>query len=241
MKKNIFINQLKLKNRETINVNEYPYSLSIIQHLEKILFKKSVTFIVGENGSGKSTFLEALALHIGLNAEGGNQNMRFVTRDSHSDLFNNLIVSKGIIAPKEKYFLRAESFYNVASAIDDYEVQDSYGGKSLHNQSHGEAFFSVFMKKFKGNGLYILDEPEAALSPTRQMSLLTRMNDLINTNSQFIIATHSPIIMSFPNATIYNISNNEILEVNYEETEHFQITKMYLNNYSQMIKELLAD
>ncbi|HMA65900.1 MAG TPA: AAA family ATPase, partial [Chitinispirillaceae bacterium] len=235
------INQLKLKHSETININEYPYSLSIIKNIEKIVCKKSVTFIVGENGSGKSTFLEALALHIGLNAEGGNQNMRFATRDSHSDLFNNLIVSKGIIAPKEKYFLRAESFYNVASAIDDYEVQDSYGGKSLHNQSHGEAFLSVFMNKFKGNGLYILDEPEAALSPTRQMSLLTRMNDLINTNSQFIIATHSPIIMSFPNATIYNISNNEILEVNYEETEHFQITKMYLNNYGQMIKELLAD
>jgi predicted ATPase len=239
MKKELFISQLKLKNKNNINVNEYPYSIAIIQNIEKITFKKPVTFIVGENGSGKSTFLEALALHIGLNAEGGNQNMRFVTRDSHSDLFNNLIVSKGIKSPKEKYFLRAESFYNVASAIDDYDVLDSYGGKSLHKQSHGEAFFSVFMNKFKGNGLYILDEPEAALSPTRQMSLLTRMNDLINNNSQMIIATHSPIIMSFPEATIYNISNSEIVEVNYEDTEHFQITKRYLNNYSKMLKDLL--
>lgn len=241
MNKNLYINQLKLKNKETINKTDYPYSLSIIQNLDKIVFTQPVTFIVGENGSGKSTLLEAIAINSGLNAEGGNQNMRFVTRDSHSSLCSNLIISKGFISPKEKYFLRAESFYNVASAIDDYDVQDSYGGKSLHNQSHGEAFFSVFMNKFRGNGLYILDEPEAALSPTRQLSLLTRMKDLISTNSQLIIATHSPIIMSFPDATIYNISNDEIVKVNYEETEHFQITKRYLNNYRQMLKELLDD
>jgi len=239
MDNHLYLKEISLKPDKDIDISVFPYNLKIIQDISKIKFQNPVTFIIGENGSGKSTILEAIAISLRLNPEGGNQNMLFSTSSTHSDLYQSLRVSKGIHQPKEKYFLRAESFYNVATEVDNYGVKDSYGGKSLHQQSHGESFLSLFMNKLRGNGLYILDEPEAALSPKRQMSLITRINDLIKNDSQFIIATHSPIILSYPYADIYDISNSQINKVKYEETEIFQITKMYLDHYQRMLNELL--
>ncbi len=238
-----YISNLVLKNKELLKKKHYPYNLSVVKHLNKIKFKSPVTFIIGENGSGKSTLLETLALGLNLNSEGGNQNTLFSTYDTHSDLYKDIRIAKGIISPKQKYFLRAETFYNVASQIEKYKdpaISGSYGEKSLHKQSHGESFFSLFMNKFTGEGLYLLDEPEAAMSPSRQMSLISRINDLVIKKSQFIIATHSPILMSFPNSTIYLIEKNEVKSIDYEETEHYQITKTYLNHYPKLLKELLA-
>ncbi|MPN28946.1 hypothetical protein SDC9_176392 [bioreactor metagenome] len=165
--------------------------------------------------------------------------------DTHSELYNNIKLIKGVKKPENGFFLRAESFYNLATNIDELDREvpgliSSYGGKSLHNQSHGESFFSVLMNRFGSKGLYILDEPEAALSPARQMAMISRIHELVKERSQFIIATHSPIIMAYPDSIIYEIKNNiEVRE--YEETEHYQLMKSFINNTDKMIDILIGD
>lgn len=196
---------------------------------------------------GKSTLIEAIAVACGFNPEGGTINFNFSTRSSHSDLYNYLTISRGYKKHRDGFFLRAESFYNVASNIEDMDdgvslgapVISSYGGVSLHKQSHGESFMSLVEHRFGRNGLYILDEPEAALSPMRMMRLLCYMQKLVNDNSQFIISTHSPILMTFPNAEILEITEDGINSVDYKETEHFLITKRFMDAPEKMIASLL--
>ena len=227
----------------------YPFNLSAISKIDRIVFHPQVTFLVGENGSGKSTLIEALAVAWGFNAEGGTRNFNFETRRSHSDLSTMLRLVKGVRKARDGFFLRAESYFNLASNIDELDeapslgppIKDSYGGKSLHHQSHGESFFALLEHRLGGNGLYIFDEPEAALSPSRQLSMLVRMNDLVKANSQFIIATHSPILMAYPGARILQVSKYGIGEIAYEDTEHFQITRNFLNRHEKMIEQLFAD
>lgn len=246
---NTFIREVVINRKKISNYNEYPFCLPIIKNLNSLKFHPKVTFIVGENGSGKSTLLEAIAVDYGFNPEGGTKNFNFSTRDSHSKLFQYITLVKGIKSPKDGFFLRAESMYNLATNIEELDgvnglgarIIDSYGGTYLHNQSHGESFFSIIMNRFRGRGIYILDEPEAALSPSRQMSMLTRINELVNQDSQFIICTHSPILMSYPHAIIYEIKDNMIKEVKLEETEHFQITKAFLNNKEKFLNILLEE
>lgn len=187
----IYIRGVKLNTINPHERNVYPFNLSVVRNLSSLSFKNPVTFIVGENGTGKSTLLEAIALNYGFNAEGGSRNFNFSTQSSHSELHEYITVVKGVRRPKDGYFLRAESFYNVATEVERLNATHSYGGRSLHEQSHGESFMSLMLNRFFGNGLYILDEPEAALSPLRQFSLLSRMRQLEKENSQFIIATHS--------------------------------------------------
>jgi predicted ATPase len=229
--------------------DEYPYALPAVQNLGVLEFHPKVTFFVGENGSGKSTLLEAIAVAWGFNAEGGSKNFNFRTYHSVvSDLHNALRLTRGIRRAKDGYFLRAESYFNVASQIDRLDdepgpggkIIGAYGGKSLHNQSHGESFFALLLHRMRGEGLYILDEPEAALSPSRQMAMLARMHDLIQDNSQFIIATHSPIIMAYPDAQIWQITTAGIEKIEYEETEHFKVTRSFLNRPNAMLKTLLS-
>jgi predicted ATPase len=229
--------------------DSYPFSLPVLKGFAEIAFHPKVTFLIGENGAGKSTLIEALAVAWGFNAEGGSKNFNFKTAQAHSSLHQHLRLHKGPKRAKDGYFLRAESYFNVATQIDDMDEQfafsppiiDSYGGKSLHAQSHGESFFSLLEHRFGGNGLYILDEPEAALSPSRQLSMLVRMHDLVAQNAQFIIATHSPMLMAYPDATIYEISSQGINPTEYEATEHFQITKAFLSRHKQMLEQLLED
>lgn len=220
--------------------DDYPFCLPAFSTLHSLEFHPQVTFIVGENGTGKSTLLEAVAAAWGFNPEGGTRNFNFSTRDSHSNLYEYIRLIRGVRKPRDGFFLRAESFYNVATQIDQIAVTPFYGGKSLHEQSHGEAFFATFMHKFRGNGLYILDEPEAALSPMRQMAMLSRINDLVKQQSQFIIATHSPILMSYPHASILEVSEKGIAVTEYEKTEHYVIMKEFINNYPRMLKVLMA-
>lgn len=221
--------------------NRFPFSLPAISQIADIEFHPKVTFLVGENGSGKSTLIEALAVSWGFNPEGGTKNFNFSTHASHSSLSGHLRLTKGIKKAKDGFFLRAESYFNVATNIEELGVTQWYGGKSLHEQSHGESFFALIENRFGGNGLYILDEPEAALSPARQLSMLVRMNDLIKQNSQFIIATHSPILMAFPDAWIYHVTPRGLERVEYEDTEHFQITRSFLNRHDIMLKHLLEE
>ena len=244
-----YIERVKLSKR--IDSDSYLLDLPVVQTLIKtkeLVFSSDVTFFIGENGTGKSTLLEAIAVAYGFNAEGGTKNFSFSTNATHSELYAYLTLSRSQYA-KDGFFLRAESFYNVATNIDEMDSQssfgtgliNSYGGKSLHKQSHGESFLALVQNRFGGNGLYILDEPEAALSPLRLLTLIAEINTLVKNNSQFIIATHSPILMAYPNAQIYQINDLGIEPVSYKETEHYQLTKQFLDNPEQMLKYLLEE
>lgn len=239
---------------EEIRLNKMPPKNSYIAKLPAVRnlaaagglsFDSDITFIVGENGSGKSTLLEAIAVAAGFNPEGGSKNFSFGTYDSHSELSEYITISKGAY-PKDGFFLRAESLYNAASYIEEIDrlpaasprVIEGYGGRSLHEQSHGESFLAVIKNRFFGNGLYILDEPEAALSPTGIMSLMVVMHDLLDKNSQFIISTHSPILMTYPNALIYELDEDKIRPVTYRETGHYAITKRFLDDPEKMLEQL---
>ena len=237
---NQYLRNIELKRDNVQSFSEYPFCLPSIKNLSTLEFHPKVTLIVGENGTGKSTILEAIATAYGFNPEGGTINFNFSSMNTHSELYKYIKLVKGVKKPKNGFFLRAESFYNLATNIDELDTVASYGGLSLHKQSHGESFFAVFMNRFGSNGLYILDEPEAALSPSRQMSMLTRMHELINMGSQFIISTHSPIIMGYPEATIYEIKD-KVEVVKYEETENYQIMKSFISNRSKMLSILIDD
>ncbi|MCE1253083.1 MAG: AAA family ATPase [Anaerolineae bacterium] len=236
-----YLREIKLKREAVPSFDQYPFCVPAIKHLDRLSFHPDVTFIVGENGSGKSTLLEAIAQLLRYNPEGGNKNINFSTRQTHSDLYQYLQIVKGIKTASDGFFLRAESFYNVATYIDEVQYAHSYGGKSLHEQSHGESFLSLLTHRFKGNGLYLLDEPEAALSPSRQLSALVLIHQLVKKDSQFIIATHSPIIMAYPRARIYRLSDDEIREVVYTETEHYQVTKDFLSQREKMMEILMGE
>lgn len=222
-----------------IKQHDYLRKIPVLQPLRELWFSKNVTFFVGENGAGKSTLLEAIAVSYGFNAEGGSRNFNFSTRASHSELGGALTVIKGVRAPRDGYFLRAESFYNVATHVEEYQVSSSYGG-SLHNCSHGESFLALVDNRFRGQGLYLLDEPEAALSPQRQLVLLLRLWELAKNGSQFLIATHSPILLGMPNATILSFDGDRLREIAYEETDCYRTMELFINHKTSMLRELLG-
>lgn len=238
----MFIKRIEYEKEKVINQDEYPYNIPCLKELDVLEFHSPVTFLIGENGSGKSTLIEALALSMGMNGEGGTNNFNFSTKNTVSPLHQYLKVIKYPSLPQTKFFLRAESFYNFATRLDEIGEDDSrifhyYGEKSLHEQSHGESFMAVMKNRFGKNGLYILDEPEAALSPTRQMSLLILMKQLIDEGSQFIIATHSPILLAYPDAEILDVEHNFSV-CKYEETEYYQLYKLFINDKERILKEL---
>jgi predicted ATPase len=244
-----YLREISLKPSPSRDPTIYPFDLPVIRSLDRLQFHQDVTFIVGENGSGKSTLLEGIATAWGFNPEGGTINFQFETRGSHSVLCDHLLMVKSSRRPRDGFFLRAESFFNLATNIERMDsepasappVINSYGRRSLHEQSHGESFLSLMVHRFGGNGLYVLDEPEAALSPTRQLAVLRRIHELVLANSQFIIATHSPILMAYPRAKIMLLTETGFAEISYEETEHYVITKEFLNNPTGMLDELLRD
>lgn len=243
-----YLISLELMRNKVGDPKKYPYNIEIIKNLTKLIFHPNVTFITGENGSGKSTIVEAIATAYGFNPEGGSKNFKFSTFSSHSSLYSAIKLTKNYVQPRDGYFLRAESYFNVSSEIEKLDEDPTagppiisfYGNKSLHKQSHGEAFFSLIMHRFGRNGLYILDEPEAALSPTRQMAMLTRIHELVEQKSQLIIATHSPILLSYPNADIYEISTGQMIKTQYEETTTYTSTRDFLNAPKAFLNALLS-
>lgn len=239
MKTRPFLSDISLKPSAQAHAGRFPFSLPVMRSLGHLTLHPQVTFFVGENGSGKSTLLEAIAVAMGFNAEGGSRNFRFATRESHSGLHEHLRLARGITPPRDGYFLRAESFFNVSTEIERLGVAGAYGGKPLHEQSHGEAFLTLFMERFKGKGFYVLDEPEAALSPQRQLAMLGRLHDLVQDGSQFLIATHSPILMAYPHALIYECGAQGIRKVAYEDTEHYRVMHDFIANPQRMLKVLL--
>ncbi len=245
------LDKVKISFADAIDFTQYPFSLPIIQNLKEVEFPTQVTFFIGENGSGKSTLLEAIANKAGFGAEGGSKNINFKTsQEEHytgTQQFADQLTLSWRMKPRNGYFFRAESFYNVANYIDsiaqfDAAIYDSYGGKSLHEQSHGESFLSFFKTRLGYGGFFIFDEPEAALSPQRQLSLLVIIHEICkNPDAQFIIATHSPILLAYPEATIYSCDGDAIQRNAYTDTDHYQITKRFLDNPERYLHHLFQD
>lgn len=245
-----YIQSVALKRELVESFDTYPFSIPAVKGLDELEFGPEVTFLVGENGSGKSTLLEAIAVALGFNPEGGSKNFRFGTRESHSQLHRYLLTAKSYLKPRDGFFLRAESYFNVGTYIEGMDEESwlpgasvigSYGGVSLHEQSHGESLMALLMHRLGGKGVYLFDEPEAALSPTRQLALMRRMKHLIEDKSQFIIATHSPILLAYPGAWIYQIDASGIQSVRYEDTELYQVTRAFLEAPERMLEEIFAD
>ncbi|MBE1442463.1 AAA family ATPase [Paenibacillus sp. OAS669] len=241
-----YLRRIELIRESVPSFDHYPFHLGSIQRLHTLSFHPKVTYIIGENGMGKSTLMESIAVAWGFNPEGGTKNFTFSTQATHSNLHEHIRIVSGGRKPRDGFFFRAESYYNLATHIEELDnefsfgppIKNSYGGKSLHEQSHGESFFAAFLHRFGGQGLYILDEPEAALSPFRQMAMLSRIHELVGQSSQFIISTHSPILMAYPDSIIYYLTPEGIEERRLEETDHFIIMKQFLNNKDRMIDEL---
>jgi len=242
----MFLKKITLLRDDIHSFSQYPFSIPSIKSFDELNLRSNVTFFVGENGSGKSTLLEAIADKCDFNTAGGGRNNNYEVFASESQLGNYIRLSW---LPKisNGFFLRAESFYNFATYLDELEdpeneKYDSYGGQSLHHQSHGESFLSLFLNRFNETAIYLLDEPEAALSPARQLSFLKIIHDLVeNENSQFIIPTHSPILLGYPNADILSFDHGEISSIDYENTDHYQITKYFLQNREKFLSDLLRD
>lgn len=231
-----------------IDADSYLRDIPALANISVLDFNNNITFFVGENGTGKSTMIEAIAVAYGFSAEGGTRNYRFSTYESHSPLYRAISMTKGIQRPKNGYFLRAESFYNVASKAEDYRdginpeyYYRNYGGRSLHEQSHGESFLSLIQGYFDGNGLYILDEPESALSPQRQLTLIIEIDRLSKLGAQFIIASHSPLLLGIPGADILSFDDRHIHPCSYTETESYQVTELFINHRDYLLKRLLSD
>lgn len=247
--------------RETVpSFSEYPFALPAVRDLEELDTDAPVTIFVGDNGTGKSTLLEAIAIALGLNAEGGSRSVRFQTRPSHSILHSHLRLVRGITRPRDAYFLRAETMYNVGTVqenilrenddvirvsgkVEDHgaKVETGYGNVPLHELSHGEAFLELLVTRLKGPGIYLLDEPEAALSPRRQLAALTRMHDLVKAGSQFLVATHSPILMAYPGARIHECTTEGLRRVEYQDLDHVTVMRDFLACPERALEVLFAE
>ena len=239
----MFLKKVTLLPERIQHHDQYPFSIPAIRNLDSITFKKPVTFFVGENGTGKSTLLEGIAANIGFNTAGGSRSNLYDVDKADAPLSDYLRLSW---LPKisNGFFFRAETFYHFATYIDevDDDGYQSYGGKSLHQQSHGESFLSLFSNRFYKKAIYLLDEPEAALSPARQLTFLRVIHDLTkNRNVQLIIATHSPILLGYPDAQIVSFDEDQLREITYEMTDHYLITKYFLDNRGKMLDELLKE
>lgn len=222
----------------TIGADSYLRKIEALKGLKTLEFNSNVTFFVGENGSGKSTLLEAMAIACGFNPEGGTKNYSFSTYDSHSELYDAIRVVRGSRKARRGYFLRAESFYNVATMEERY-ADEANPSQKYHERSHGESFLALAQNQLGPGGLYFFDEPEAALSPQRQLTLLTEIYNCAANGSQFVIATHSPILLGMPGTQILSFDGGGIHPCEYEDTESYQVTEMFINDRKRLLDRLL--
>lgn len=236
------VRSLTVKRDQIEDPGAYPFSIPALRDLEELALDPAVTFFVGENGSGKSTLIEAIAIAAGFNPEGGSRHVRSRNRASESSLSRYLRLVRGTRRQRDGYFLRAESFFNVATYIEGLDNGlGPYGGRSLHEQSHGESFIALIANRFGPDSFFVLDEPEAALSLRGQLALMRRMHDLVAEGSQFVISTHSPVLLGYPDATIYALSGDGLRKTTYEQTENYELTRSFLDDRDQFLRHLFAD
>ncbi len=221
--------------------DSYLRKIESLKDRDEIVFNAPVTFFAGENGSGKSTLLEGIAVAAGFNPEGGTRNYAFSTYDSHSTLHEAIRLIRGVRRIRTGYFLRAESFYNVATKEEEYSRQKGGRPQHYHEKSHGESFLAIARNHFSADGLYLLDEPEAALSPQRQLTLLLHINEYAKRGAQFIIVTHSPILLGTPDAEILSFDEGTVHPISYEETDSYRITSLFINQRERLLKQLLQE
>ena len=239
-----FVLEVVLRRDSVPSFEDYPFALPVVRALHTLPLHPKVTFFLGENGAGKSTLLEAIAIAVGLNPEGGSRNLRFQTRASHSPLSEYLRLVRGPHRPADSFFVRSETLYTLATALEDPSlggVLQHYGDQSLHERSRGEALMALVTNRLGGGGLYLFDEPEAGLSPTRQLAFLAAMHQLVRRGSQLVLATHSPILLAYPDARIYELAGDKIVERRYEDTDHYRITSDFFSHRATMLRELLTD
>jgi predicted ATPase len=246
-----FLRAVVLDRSAIEDPGEHPFTLPVVRALDRLELPTPVTLLVGENGSGKSTLMEAIAASLGLNPEGGSQNFAFATRESHSALHRALRPVRGARRPRTSFFLRAESFFNVATEIEQLDapaedggygggppIADAYGDRALHEQSHGESFLALLNHRFGPDGLYLLDEPEAAMSPQGLLAVIARMRVLVEEGSQFVIATHAPMLLAYPGATLYEIQDGGLVPTPYEDTDHVRLTRSFLEDPERFLRYL---
>jgi predicted ATPase len=239
------LKKITLLRERVGNWDSYPFSVATIGHLEELTFRARICFFAGENGTGKSTLLEAIAAHYGFGPEGGNRNFSNDSTESNHSIDPLVKVLRLSFDRRTGagFFLRAESFFNSASHIDAMGLSEYYGGKSLHSRSHGETFLTVLETKFQRNGLFLLDEPEAALSPQRQLAFIVLIHDVLrkHRDAQFIVSSHSPILLGYPEAQIFSFDEGVIHEIDYEQAPPMQIARRFLNDRESFLRELLRD
>lgn len=231
-----YLRHVELLRARVQHWSDYPFSIPAISTLDRLVFSPHVTFFVGENGAGKSTLLEAIAVKAGFSGAGGSRTFNARSRPTDSTLDEHLRLARGATRERNGFFLRADTMHNLSTAAEEL---GAHGMDNLHQMSHGEAFLAVAINRFSRNGLYLLDEPEAALSPQRQLAFLGRMRQLVEQGSQFIISTHSPILMAYPSATIYSF-DTKITKVAYKDTEHYAVTKAFLHNPEGMMQRIFG-
>jgi predicted ATPase len=251
-----YLHTIRLRRADIADWDGYPFSIGAIRTLRDVKVKSRVLFLVGENGSGKSTVLEAVALACGFGPEGGTRNMHFTMRQTRegtvADARMNALADALDIARTKRqsdgFFLRAESFHNVATLLEQLNLNDGgafnmYGGESLHHRSHGESFLTLFLNRFRAGGLFLLDEPEAALSTARQLAMMVRMHDLLeeHAGTQFIIATHSPILLAYPEAQILSFDSGYVHEIAYRDTDAYVLTRRFLNDPAGMLHRMFTE
>jgi predicted ATPase len=249
--KSPFIRSVEVPDPGAVDSAAFPWTLPAVAALaDGLELDPHVTFLVGENGSGKSTLIEAFAVAAGLNAEGGSRNFSYSTRASHSGLSKALRLIRSERSPRTDFFLRAESFFTAATYVEELKDEQyglggdplaAYGGRSLHEQSHGESFLALLLHRFGPEGLYFLDEPEAALSPQNCLTCLRRMHQLVDQGSQFVVATHSPILLAYPGATIYECGGAGLARVDYDDAEPVRVTRGFLAAPERFVGLLLDD
>jgi len=239
----MYLREITLRREAIPSPGRYPFSIPALQ-FDQVALHGSVTFFVGENGSGKSTLLEGIAYQSGFASAGGSRNNRYEV-DAADSAIGPYLRLRWLPKITQGFFLRAETFYHFASYLDTIEREAGgalrhYGGRSLHAQSHGEAFLSLFQHRFGQRAIYLLDEPEAALSPARQLAFMRIIHDLAPT-AQFIIATHSPILLGYPEAQILQFDQVGVTQVSYEQTDHYLITRRFLERRTEVLTELFRE
>jgi predicted ATPase len=238
-----FVEAVRIRPRRPAEASDYTDAIPALAGLERLELHPRVTFLVGDNGSGKSTLVEAIAVAAKMNAEGGGHALTFsfATRRSHSRLHRRLELDQVSWPPLNRFFLRAESVFNVATEVErEHRQMHNVFQRPLHEQSHGESFLDIALNRFGPNGFYVLDEPEAALSTSGQLALLARIAELVHDGSQFLIATHSPILVGYPDARILRLGDDGVHEIEYDEAPQVELTRAFLEAPERYLERLLA-